>query len=244
MYTALGFDKNHDKSHTLSKLAPWEQDDPNLPTLDGIRQIWGSCETPNVLVSLDHVAICGRRDGDVVLADDNDRDESHPDFATPLHPMSWKISKGEKWLVKGENGAGKSTLSRFLLTSTGVAETDLDVSDCTHDLTFGVYSKHSDTRIGWVSTESHLTQVGGTNDTTAWDMMSRDGSIPDSVIETMIQWVFGNNVTDAATLKNITFHELSQGQQKLVLIFSALVLRPNLLILDEVTQGLDWVNRR
>ena len=45
-------------------------------------------------------------------------------------------------------------------------------------------------------------------------------------------------------LRNCTIQELSQGQQKLTLLASAISLRPNLLILDEPTQGLDWINRR
>ena len=45
-------------------------------------------------------------------------------------------------------------------------------------------------------------------------------------------------------LKERSLQQLSQGEQKLVLIASALAKQPKLLILDEPTQGLDWVHRR
>ena len=40
------------------------------------------------------------------------------------------------------------------------------------------------------------------------------------------------------------FLHLSQGEQKLVLIASAIAMRPQLLVLDEPCQGLDLINRR
>ena len=40
------------------------------------------------------------------------------------------------------------------------------------------------------------------------------------------------------------FAQLSQGEQKLILIARSIASRPRLLILDEPMQGLDWHNRR
>jgi ABC-type methionine transport system ATPase subunit len=53
------------------------------------------------------------RDGNVT-DNDNDNDDDG-EFVTLLHDMSWKIQKGQRWLIAGGSGAGKSTLSRFLL---------------------------------------------------------------------------------------------------------------------------------
>jgi ABC-type molybdenum transport system ATPase subunit/photorepair protein PhrA len=46
------------------------------------------------------------------------------------------------------------------------------------------------------------------------------------------------------TILSRPFSELSQGQQKLVLIGAAIAPLPDILILDEPCQGLDYSNRR
>jgi ABC-type molybdenum transport system ATPase subunit/photorepair protein PhrA len=58
----------------------------------------------------------------------------------------------------------------------------------------------------------------------------------------LVAWIFGSEA-DEALLKNCPFTELSQGQQKLVLFASAVATRPKVLLMDEPTQGLDWVHR-
>ena len=40
------------------------------------------------------------------------------------------------------------------------------------------------------------------------------------------------------------FHQLSQGEQKMVLIAAAIASHPRLLVLDEPCQGLDWIRRQ
>lgn len=52
-----------------------------------------------------------------------------------------------------------------------------------------------------------------------------------------------HNIIDDSIL-NRKFSTLSQGEQKLLLIASALALRPSLLVLDEPCQGLDIANRK
>ena len=65
-------------------------------------------------------------------------------------------------------------------------------NDCTRDVVSGKYVKDDDTRIGWVSTESHLNMtVGNNNDATAWNLLTHNGQIPDTVVHAMVQWVFG-----------------------------------------------------
>jgi len=246
MFMALGMDKDHNKNDNWAIVPPWQDEDPTLPSVEDIRQEWKTEKTcPKTLVSLNEVEIRRRRDG--ITADDQDADE----FATLLEPLSWNIEKGQRWIIAGSNGAGKSTLSRFLLhPHTLVEDQHADASDnVTDDLSSGIYNKDSDTKIGWVSTESHLghhvvgddEEVAGS--TTAWNVITHNGTVTDSVGKTMAEWVFGDTL-DVQLLQDCPLQELSQGQQKLALIASALALKPNLLILDEPTQGLDWVSRR
>lgn len=256
MYMSLGLDKDHNKNKNWTALAPWQDEDPTLPSLEDIQAVWKEdqdSKTPEKIISLDHVEIRRRRDGDT----NKEKDDS--EFATLLHELSWDIEKGQRWLIAGPNGAGKSTLSRFLLQredgNGSNATAAVDDKDTTCDLTSGIYSKDKHTTIGWVSTESHVGTVVNKNGTgtgdgegapTAWDVISHGGSISESITAKMVQWVFGGGDSSKfrQILKNCPLEELSQGQQKLALIASALALRPNIIILDEPTQGLDWVNRR
>jgi molybdate transport system ATP-binding protein len=252
LYTALGLNKDHNnKSEHWSTVAPWEEDDPTLPSLEEIHAVWTQDKekTPDTLISLDHVEIRRHRDGNVT---DNDNDDDG-EFVTLLHDMSWKIQKGQRWLIAGGNGAGKSTLSRFLLhDEQPLNDIDMDTEDeddCIHDLVSGDYYKNPAAKIGWTSTESHLGMVaeqalnGTTDKKTMWEVITHDGTISRSTAETIAQWVFGDRTT-VQEMKDRPLQELSQGQQKLALMAAALVLRPNVLILDEPTTGLDWISRR
>ncbi|KAL3780010.1 hypothetical protein HJC23_000300 [Cyclotella cryptica] len=122
--------------------------------------------------------------------------------------------------------------------------------------------------IGWVSTELHLHAAHHWSDRTISEILSigagtlfdRDRSsklgssnlkshFVDNLIDvesfsTVLHWlglIRDNSSTDPFLTR--TFGTLSQGQQKLLLIASAIAQRPSLLILDEPCQGLDLWNR-
>jgi iron complex transport system ATP-binding protein len=117
----------------------------------------------------------------------------------------------------------------------------VDNDDCIHGLISGDYQKSPATQIGWVSTESHLEMV--TSKQTTWDIITNCGDVPLDIAEKITQWVLGD-AFELESLKNRRLDELSQGEQKLILMASALAQCPNVLILDEPTQGLDWATRR
>eukprot|EP00980_Cylindrotheca_fusiformis_P004954 scaffold1051_cov119-Cylindrotheca_fusiformis.AAC.29 len=271
MYMALGLsgdgEEKDDRSEpNWSTVEPWDEPDSttasstSLPSLEEIHAVWTQGQeepTPETLIELDHVQVQRYRDGD--FAAENENDAKKDEYVTLLHDMSWKIQKGQRWLIAGGNGAGKSTLTRFLLQdeegaedqdSTNVREEPENKDDYVHDLISGRYYKDSATKIGWISTESHLGMVveqsslNGTADRkTMWEVITHDGTVSSTIAETIAQWIFG----DAAVvqdMKDRPLHELSQGEQKLALMTASLALRPNVLILDEPTTGLDWIARR
>jgi ABC-type molybdenum transport system ATPase subunit/photorepair protein PhrA len=266
MYMALGLDKDHNKNKAnWSILAPWEIEDPTLPTVEELQDTWGSNNNDNETatttggprMTLQDVEIRRRRDG-ITKDEELKQDEKVEEFVTLLQPISWEIQPGQRWLIAGGNGADKSTLSRFLLhhqmeehdnnKHAGEEEND---KDTTCDLTSGTYVRDPSSTIGWVSTESHVGQVTPEGDeptaTTAWDVITHNHTVPESVASQIVSSVFGNENEAGHVLERLLscrLEELSQGQQKLALIASAMALRPKVLILDEPTQGLDWVNRR
>lgn len=251
LYLALGLNGDNNMSEDWSTVEPWEVENHLLPSIDEIHSVWtkDNEETPDTLISLDHVEVQRHRDGEFPV---DDNDDGNNEFVTLLHDMSWKVQKGQRWLIAGGNGAGKSTLTRFLLhDDEETNDTDQEAADnYIHDLISGGYYKNPATKIGWISTESHLGMVveQSLNSTTSdqkstWDVITNDGSVSRDMAETIAQWVFGK-ISAIEAIKNRPLRELSQGEQKLALITASLALRPNVLILDEPTTGLDWISRR
>ena len=141
---------------------------------------------------------------------------------TLLHALDWTVQAGERWLVAGGNGAGKSTLSRLLAKPE-------DAGDALHML--------PGMAVGWVSTEKHMQMAN--SEESARDILMGPGAPPD-IAQQAADWL---GVGESHVLDK-TFSKLSQGQQKLLLIASALAQRPPLLVLDEPCQGLDLRNRQ
>jgi len=154
------------------------------------------------------------------------------------------IARGQHTLITGPNGCGKSTLLSLI---TG------DHPQC-YGNTLSVFGKPRGSgetiwelkrRIGIVSPGLH-----------------RDHRVPGSALEIVLSGFFDSiglyeQVTNDQTrhgrlwltltgldhAATTPFKLLSYGEQRLVLIARALVKQPELLILDEPTQGLDDVNR-
>jgi molybdate transport system ATP-binding protein len=106
MYTALGLDKDYSISKKFSQVAPLEDIDPSLPSLEEIQSVWTANRdvTPATLISLNNVEIRRHRDG-ASIKDEGD--------ATLLHALTWKIERGQRWLIAGGNGAGKVGIESF-----------------------------------------------------------------------------------------------------------------------------------
>lgn len=148
----------------------------------------------------------------------------------------------DHWVLLGPNGSGKSSLMRVLMQTPG------------HGLSKGkvrlrgvdVLNDEEDSiRVEAISTDQHIHLLHQS-------VSDQDDSTPMPTAQQLIQEnaKSGEKAQLAAQLLALdpslltrSFAELSQGEQKLVLIARALAACPQVLILDEITHGLDPFNR-
>jgi len=168
--------------------------------------------------------------------------------STLLTDLHWRVQSGQHWWIAGGNGVGKSTLSRLLAREEAGLQDGSTIQvggSETHFNSDNQQLQQGDRLpfVGWVSTESHMALVRSpltTKEVLVKHSPQHDEtSLPDAL--SVLEWL--DLPTSEDFLKK-PFAQLSQGEQKLVLIASALASRPSLLVLDEPCQGLDQVNRK
>lgn len=157
-----------------------------------------------------------------------------------IRDLSWRIRRGEKWLLEGTNGSGKSTLLSLLTADNPFAyRYDFLLFDRKRGTGESIWDIKA--RIGFISADMQLYVKGSS-------------CIQDVILsgfsDTM---VLNRRITDAeaaryraivgalgvADLQNGPFGRLSSGEKKTVMIARALVKNPPVLILDEPFQDLD-----
>ncbi|KAF1776496.1 P-loop containing nucleoside triphosphate hydrolase [Phytophthora cactorum] len=156
----------------------------------------------------------------------------------------------EHWALLGPNGSGKSSLMRVLMQTPGhgltngkVVVVEEQVQPFGSDSASEEVTMDSKPRLEAISTDQHIQllhkslQAEEAEDQTAFSLIENNAASPEAAKLTMR--LLG--LPDAVTTR--TLSQLSQGEQKLVLIARALAARPRLLILDEITHGLDPFNR-
>lgn len=155
-----------------------------------------------------------------------------------LRDVNWQVARGESWAVLGPNGAGKSTLIRvvtgYLWPTTG---------------TVSVLGA----RLGEVNLHELRRRIGLINPSGVYEVERRR-----TAREVVLTGFFGTlGLFDEPTAAERTHAEelleelglgqiaherygvLSSGEQMRVLLARALARRPELLVLDEPTAGLD-----
>lgn len=133
-----------------------------------------------------------------------------------LHDINLDVSKGEIVTILGPNGSGKSTLLRALLGIVPVAE--------------GRITRAPGLRIGHVPQKL---MIDRTMPITVRRFLSLPRRVSDAIAaEALARVGMAGHETDQMTT-------LSGGQQQRVLLARALLGAPQLLMLDEPTQGLD-----
>jgi molybdate transport system ATP-binding protein len=156
-------------------------------------------------------------------------------------PLTWEVSSGEKWHVRGPNGSGKSTLVSLLYADNPQVY-GLDVKIFGHRRGHGETIWQAKRRIGFTSPELHA--YFSFHMTVEEILMSgfsdhfEVGKISDL---TDAQFVFElADFFEISHLLDSPFGILSTGYQRWILFIRALVKRPEMLLLDEPFQGMDW----
>ncbi|MBI5975896.1 ABC transporter ATP-binding protein [Staphylococcus canis] len=163
---------------------------------------------------------------------------------TLLSDINWLVHKGERWLVYGLNGAGKSTLLNIInaydfATSGHVTLFDMSPGEK------GYSAQAVRSHIGYVSSQlkarfaegervidvvlSGIYQSIGLYQETTQDDIQR----AEAMLETL----------DIIKYRDAYFGLLSTGEQQSVLLARAMMNSPDLLILDEPGNGLDFIAR-
>ena len=159
---------------------------------------------------------------------------------TILDQFSWTIQRGERWVLKGPNGAGKSTLLS-LITADNPQSYSQDITLFGRRRGTGESIWDIKKNIGYVRPEMHLyfKETGTSFAVVAsglFDLLGVTRKVNAEQTEAVVRTL---RIFGLQHLTERSFHTLSTGEQKMILIARAFVKNPPLLILDEPCQGLD-----
>lgn len=161
-----------------------------------------------------------------------------------LHDLSWEVKRGERCFILGANGAGKTTLVKLLM---GYAWPVYGAKVEVLGKRFGEVNLADLRRsIAWVS--PFIQQFIGDKEWTGLDLVlaGLDGTFG------LFREVSEEEKEHALTvmrdlhcdhLRDRTLHTMSSGEQVKILIARALLIRPELMILDEPSVYLDIAGR-
>lgn len=159
---------------------------------------------------------------------------------TILKNIQWKINKREFWQLKGKNGSGKTILLSMVTGENpkgygqelflfgkkkGSGESIWDIKKNIGYFTPSMTNKFT----GRHTVENML--ISGLNDSIGLYIKPTEVQL-----RLAKEWLL---LLQLWNIKNTLFHNLSMGQQRLVMTTRAMIKHPLLLILDEPTAGLD-----
>ncbi|REB10008.1 metal ABC transporter ATP-binding protein [Sporosarcina sp. BI001-red] len=159
--------------------------------------------------------------------------------STVLKDITLTVQPGEFWALIGPNGSGKSTLIKILLgllkPDTGSVELFGEpISSVSHKERIGYVSQKSNSfNSGFPATVLEVVRSGLTKKTGLFKRFSKEDTeaAMNALLEVGMEKFADRNIG-----------ELSGGQQQRVFISRALAAKPDLLIMDEPTVGVDQQN--
>lgn len=163
---------------------------------------------------------------------------------TILKDLDWQVKRGEKWALLGENGSGKSTLLSLVSGDNPQAyANDITLFDRKRGSGESIWDikKH----IGYISPEMHLyylknvrcLDVVGSGFFDTIGLYKKCSKEQETVA---LEWM---KIFGIENIKDVSFLNISTGEQRLVLLARVFVKNPDLLILDEPLHGLDAANK-
>jgi len=157
-----------------------------------------------------------------------------------LDNINWKVNKGECWSVSGHNGSGKSTLLSLITGDNPQAFANeiylFDKRKGSGESIWDIKQK-----IGFVSPELHhyFDAACSCFEVVASGLFDTIGlfkQLSEMQKAIVTKWM---SLLHLKSFERRLFGQLSNGEQRLVLLARALVKNPPMLILDEPCQGLD-----
>jgi molybdate transport system ATP-binding protein len=165
-----------------------------------------------------------------------------------LRDISWTIRPGERWLLAGANGAGKTQLLKILAGSvwpepaskparlyvSGDESASAPAGFIEQIAYLGAERQDQYQRYGWNLPAARIVGTGIYRTDIPLDVLT-------AADRRRVQRALG--ALAVAPLAARPFLSLSYGERRVILLARALVSRPRLLLLDEILNGLDALNR-
>lgn len=156
-----------------------------------------------------------------------------------INGISFEVNEGETVVILGPNGAGKSTLGAALMGDRRYKITRGKIEFCGQEVSMMDTDKRA--LLGMMMTMQSPVEIPGisTTEVIRNALMARGERLPLDTVRERISTVckkLKTNIFFAERDLNVQF---SGGEKKKNEILQAMVLKPKLLILDEIDSGLD-----